>query len=477
MSLPLSCFIPPMKHTSMWDMSLEKSKNAEDALTYIKRPEGFPFQFPLKRTFLTELAIPLFCLIITKIFYLSIPNTVLLSIMTLTSIITLATSTRALYVLSNPAEYHSQEGTSTFFKAQQRLQKILQCSVLFMHGCALVSSSPSPFLHITIPLLTILCIVWPILPYIGQFIERYIGQYMNPKLKYYLKFPSLPLFCGSIMSLFGSVLHSLLVGPGPWTSYLQLAACVSITLICKDSVTALTESTQISRIKRLAYIILCVGIVTCQFYAVFVNPIFDNIVSALVVSSLIFFVLFRDATQNINYHNSALRFQKLYAILLPPNLFLAGLLTVSDRLVLQQLQEQLKSHSPVASWHFPVRAILYSLAASALTSTVLSVQPASVLLKTFFHAQALSNMIDCAVNQVEISARKQWWHILIQQIKQSAAAQEKEVQEFLQTEADNDVAYPTKIKMACMFLFSFHRELDPNKKTACHTGLKVTLDI
>ena len=154
MSLPLSGFTPPMKHTPTWDMFGNKSKNAEDALTYIKCPYDFPSRISLKQILLLEVAAPLLGLIITNIFFFSLPNTVLFSIMTLTSITTLATSTRVLYLFGG--------GDSSFLRPQQLLQKLLQCSVLFMHGLALVSPSPSPLHHITIPLLTIFFIIWPL---------------------------------------------------------------------------------------------------------------------------------------------------------------------------------------------------------------------------------------------------------------------------------------------------------------------------
>ena len=392
MSLPLSGFLLPMKHTPTWDMSGNKSNNIEDALTYIKCPYDSSSWMPLKKVLLLEVAAPLLGLIITNIFFFSLPNTVLLSIMTLTSITTLATSTRVLYLFGHPT--HGRE--SSFLRPQQLLQKLLQCSVLFMHVLALVSPSPSPLHHITIPLLTIFFIIWPIL--------LYINRHISPSLKQYLTFPSLPLFCCSVASLFGSVLHSLLVRPDPWTSYLQLAACVSIILFCKDSVTELESHRISSFIKRVIHLTLCTGIVAYQFYAVFIDPTSANIVSALLVSTHIFFALFKDTIQDIRHHNIALASKQLCELL-----FLGRSSTTS----VEQIQEKRKTQLSVAPWYFPTRALLYALLGTHLLFVPLPVQPASVLLKVFFLSQIISNMMDCLLKQMEASERKRWWNNLI----------------------------------------------------------------
>ena len=398
MSLPLSGFLLPMKHTPTWDMSGNKSKNAEDALIYIKCPYDVPSWLPLRQVLLLEVAAPLLGLIITNIFFFSLPNTVLLSIMTLTSITTLATSTRVLYLFGG--------GDSSFLRPQQLLQKLLQCSVLFMHGLALVSPSPSPLHHITIPLLTIFFIIWPIL--------IYISRHISPSLKQHLMFPSLPLFFCSVASLFGSVLHSslrfgsvlhsLLVRPDPWTSYLQLAACVSITLFCKDSVTELESHRISSFIKRVIHLTLCTGTVAYQFYAVFIDPTSANIVSALLVSTHIFFVLFKDTIQDIRHHNIAFVSMQL------DELLSWGHSSTSA----QQMQEKRKTQLSVAPWYFSTRALLYALLGTHLLFVPLPVQPASVLLKAFFLSQIISNMMDCLLKQMETSKRKRWWNHLIE---------------------------------------------------------------
>ena len=243
----------------------------------------------------------------------------------------------------------------------------------------------------------------------------YISRHISPSLKQYLTFPSLPLFCCSVASLFGSVLHSsfrfgsvlhsLLVRPDPWTSYLQLAACVSIILFCKDSVTELESHRISSFIKRVIHLTLCTGIVAYQFYAVFIDPTSANIVSALLVSTHIFFVLFKDTIQDIRHHNIALTSMQL------DKLLSLGHSSIS----LQQIREKQKTQLSVAPWYFPTRALLYALLGTHLLFVPLPVQPASVLLKVFFLSQIISNMMDCLLKQMETSERKRWWNDLIKQ--------------------------------------------------------------
>ena len=48
-------------------------------------------------------------------------------------------------------------------------------------------------------------------------------------------------------------------------------------------------------------------------------------------------------------------------------------------------------------------------------------------------------MTDCILKQIETSAKKQEWDGLVQKVKKSKASQE-EVQNFLQSVTDNDIA-------------------------------------
>ena len=98
MSLPLSYFTPPMKHTPTWDLPGEKSTSTETGLEYIRDLQAPPFKFHIKRHALVEIAAPILGLIIAKIFFFSISNTVLLSIAILTFISTISTSTQVLYL-------------------------------------------------------------------------------------------------------------------------------------------------------------------------------------------------------------------------------------------------------------------------------------------------------------------------------------------------------------------------------------------
>ena len=457
MSLPLSYFTPPMKHTPTWDLPGEKSTSTETGLEYIRDLQAPPFKFHIKRHALVEIAAPMLGLIIAKIFFFSIPNTVLLSIAILTFISTISTSTRVLYVFSDPPEYHTESKPPDVLKIQQRLQKLLHCSLLFMLGLALVSPFPLPLL---LPILMVFCIVCLILPYIGQCIGRCIGRCIGKYIiididaipTQHLTFPSLPLFCCSVASLFGSTLHSLLVRPNPWTSYLQIAACVSITLFCKDFVTELESHRLHSNIKRVTHIILCIGVLAYQAYSVFVDPISANIISALLVSTHIFFVLFRDATQEINAWHSTLRSQDLRSILWPS-------VWQDDALrghVLQRLQETLQSQPSVAPWHFPARALLYILLGANLLFSPLPIQPASILLKVFFLSQIISNMTDCILKQIEASVEKQEWDDMIQKIEDSKASQEEDVQKFLQSVTDTTAKHPNPLGFSLFSKKLFH---------------------
>ena len=404
MSLPLSGYTPPMGHACSWNIQPPTSVPCtKDVLNHIKQPTSVPWLH-----FFAEITTPLLGLIIAKVFYASIPGAVFFSIATLTSMTTLATSPRALYLFSQQPVPQNTTTESSFFWTQKSLQKLMQWFVILTCGFSLVGSSPSPLLHIAIPLLTIACIAWPLLMYIDPN-HSCIRKYLCHKKINHM------LWDCSTLILFGTTLGSLCIRTTAWTSYLQLAACASFTLLCKDSSTELTESKSVAKMKRLEHTILGVGTAAYHFYAIFIDPISANIISALLVSANIFFILFIDAEQEANNHSNALNLQKFEKTLsegLASFNYSTGECSETDSL--KTILQQRKQQSSPASWYFPTRALHYALLGVSLISAPLPLQPASLLLKIFFLSQIISTTTDYILKQIEASARESLWSNKIQ---------------------------------------------------------------
>lgn len=392
MSFPLLFWTPPMKHSPPRNASELQLKNADGVLDYIRNPEASHWGY-----FFAEIVLPFFLLSFERIVIQSIPvpTTLFCSIVLLNTAMTLSTSPRALSCLSSISTNQNEKNT---FLKQKSLQVLLQWFVVLMGGLALVSTSPSPFLHLLIPLFTIICIAWPFLLYIDpdhSVVEKYL---FHKKFNY-------RLWACSLIGVFGSTLGSLIEAT-PWTPYLQLAAYTSFTLLCKDTSTEMTESKQVARIKRLAHTILCLGVLAYHIYTVFIDPTNVNIASALLLSTHILFVLFIDAKQEINDNNHALKVLKMQQTLhlstersAPENVF-------------HDLEKNIRP-THAAPWYFPMRALHYYLLWNSIVRAPLPIHPVDMLLRTFFLAQALANMTDCILKQSAVYARKRYLDVLV----------------------------------------------------------------
>ena len=388
MSFPLSFYAPPMKYTSVWDGFGEDASNAKKAIKYIKCPGDFSFF-----CFAAELFAPFFALTLAT-FLFPVPLFSLetrFSLVLLTTITTIATSPRALYMLLQLPLHRTQKATLLW--QQKSLQKLLQWFAILLGGFSLIST-PSPVFHFAIPLYTIACIIWPIL-LVSNPNHSFFKEYLfNKKIHY-------TLGACSLVGLFSSILGVLCIGEASWTSYLQLAACISITLICKDSVTELTESAQISRIKELAHTILCLGVFAYHVCVVCIEPISANVFTAVLISTHIFFVFFIDAEQEINDNSHALAIQQILRIEKFVNI------EAFSTKIFKEINKKFAKQKTVAPWYFPARALLYALLSGAnLLLAPLPVQPTSILLRVFFLSQTITNMTDCLLKQLEASTRK-----------------------------------------------------------------------
>lgn len=399
MSLPLSFYTPPMMRLCIaWDNSLNKPTHV---LEYIRSLKSAPLAY-----FLVEIAAPLLGLIITRICFHSIPGAILLSVATLTTLTTCATSPRALHLFF-PEEFAPIQA-HRFFCKQKSLLKLLQWFIILMNGLFLYGGPPSPLLHISMPLLTIACIVWPILLYIDKdysIIKNYLcHKKINQALWVYSTFNFFMRSLESLESLYIKTNTS-------WACYRQLAMCASLTLLCKDSNTEPKECKQSSKIQQRAHTTFCLGLLAYHVFAVWLEPISTNIIMAFLVSTHILFVLFIDAQQETNHNNSTLRLQELLDIH-KKNDQLEGTTEAKQKKtqkILKKRLQQLQKQSPVAPWYFPLRIVLHTLIGASHLFISLPTQPDLALLRIFFLSQIISTTTDSVLKQIEASERERWW--------------------------------------------------------------------
>lgn len=445
MSLQVPFFLPTTKFTPNSSI-IKRETNAEFDRSLATTP--LPF-------LLIELSTPIIGLIITKVFYLSIPWRVLVFATSLTTMVTLATSPHVLPLLhSIPTKGSKKRNPASTYHRQELFRRITPIVTISVMAAALgrACSLPLFFTEQTFtPLLVSL---------LGLLVIASTHPIAHNARKALKESPILQqdgnhcFWMHNLIALFGATVTSFVWGASLPAAYLQISACAVLTILCKDTRAEIDDFSmlfthfEISKIKTLIHKTLCLSTIGYQLYSVYTQPILLNMAYTLLMTIHVLFVLYIDPKQEAKSRDNALSIVLLNQALpetafqpttgrgystfegtqqapdQPSTVFIMEdnpgddqqhhFWTVPKTKIRHDFKRfkkaiQQHSRSQVSWWYFAMKILHQVLLGAGLFYSPVPVQPAEWPLRAFLLSQIISKTTGCILQGVESILIKRTW--------------------------------------------------------------------